>query len=140
MSNKVKITSAHTPCWADEEKAAITLTVRLSSVNGEIPFTASPGCNTEYGRELFVRAKFGEFGEIGPYSGPVKEETKRVLFAGRRAKALQVAESRIAQLDRANRLGMATPEELEELGGLEVYSVHLMRAKGPSLPQSPYVL
>ncbi|MGL5589078.1 MAG: tail fiber assembly protein [Aeromonas veronii] len=88
---------------------------------------------------MFSRSVFGEYGEIAEYNGPIKEQTQRVMFAARRAKALEAVERRIAPLERARRLGLAEAEELEELEGLEVYSVQLMRAKGPSLPKSPIV-
>lgn len=34
---------------------------------GWMPFTASPDDVMDYGRELYERAKAGEFGEIRPY-------------------------------------------------------------------------
>lgn len=134
MSNEVKIVAAHSPRWADEEKTAITLTVELTSIEGEIPFTACPGCSTEYGRELFTRSKFGEYGEIADYNGPTKEETQQIIFLGKRAKAVTETETRIRVLERAAKFGMITPEEEAELDALEFYSVQLMRAKGPILP------
>lgn len=61
------------------------------------------------------------------------------LFKSAHRKATVEAERALAPLERARRLGVATPEELEELEALEIYSVQLMRAKGPELPKSPIV-
>ncbi|MGL5484076.1 MAG: tail fiber assembly protein, partial [Aeromonas veronii] len=63
-----------------------------------------------------------------------KEQEGAARFAAKRAKAMATTEARIAPLERARRLGMATPEELAELEALERYTITLMREEGPEVP------
>lgn len=56
-----------------------------------------------------------------------------VAFATEKAKATRDVERLISPLERARRLGMATPHEEAELDRLERYSVHLMRATPSNL-------
>lgn len=44
---------------------------------GIIPFTASPDDPEDYGRELFARAKAGEFGPIADYVDPITPEQRK---------------------------------------------------------------
>ncbi|AWH15326.1 tail fibers protein [Aeromonas phage 14AhydR10PP] len=132
---KVVIVGASAPSWSNEHKTAITLMVLFEHMGQEvIPFTASPDDALDYGRELFSRAKFGEFGEVAPYTGPLDSEIAAVTFASRKAKELDRVEKLIARLERMKRLGASTPAENVELACLEVYSIDLHRAEGPDFP------
>ena len=44
---------------------------------GVIPFTASPDDPEDYGRDLFTRAKAGEFGPIAAYVDPITPEQRK---------------------------------------------------------------
>lgn len=65
------IQSAHSPSWADAEGVTITLMVKFEEFEEEHPFGANDHDPMPYGRELFARAKAGEFGPIAPF--PVVE-------------------------------------------------------------------
>lgn len=136
---KIEILGAKAPAWGDSKKTIVNLQVNFSHLDGFIPFSASPTDPVPHGQALFASAVAGEFGEIAPYSGPSDAELTAQVFEASRSQLMATTETRITQLERVKRLGMETPAELEELEGLEVYSVHLMRAKGPKLPKSPIV-
>lgn len=136
---KIEILGASAPVWANEGKTAITLKVRFGHYPQPLPFTATRDDTEEHGRELWSRSIHGEFGEIGPYVGMTADEELAVTFPVRQRKALAATEAKIAPLERAKRLGMATPEELEQLEALERHSVEVMRCEGPELPASPLV-
>jgi hypothetical protein len=69
------IQSAHSPVYACSEGNCISLMVKFSEFNEEIPFGATPHDSMPYGVELFNRAKAGEFGEIAPWV-ETKEQTQ----------------------------------------------------------------
>lgn len=62
---------AKDPIWNNEEKTAILLTVKWEEFNEELPFGACSFDSEEHGRDLFERAKAGEFGEVAPYVAPI---------------------------------------------------------------------
>ncbi|QIZ02630.1 putative tail protein [Aeromonas phage AhyVDH1] len=132
---KIEILGASAPKWANEEKTAINLQVRFSHLPGlPVPFTATASDTEAHGRELWTRAKFGEYGEIGPYTGPTKEQMEMATFPTRKRQALEKVEAQILPLQRAVKFGMASNDEVAELEKLERYTVALMRAEGPDLP------
>ncbi|MFM5620110.1 tail fiber assembly protein [Aeromonas veronii] len=95
-----------------------------------IPFTARKDDSAAHGRELYVRAIFGEFGDIEmrepPTYVPSEADQQRKLDTLQADAAL-----RIAPLLDAKELNIATPEELARLDTLQRYRIALMR-----LPQS----
>lgn len=131
---KIEVLGAASPSWGNEAKTVINLKVKFSHLPDMwVDFSASPDDAAEHGRELFSRAKFEQYGPIAPYSGPSQGEIEARQFGLKReAKATRV-EALIAPLERARRLGMATPHEEAELERLERYSVHLMRATPSNL-------
>lgn len=135
MQQEIKILGASAPTWGDSDKTIINLMVRFSTFpDRELPFTANPDDVSEHGRELFSRAKFGEFGAIAPYAGMTQAEEAQRQFEIDRAKELASTEKRITMLERIVKLGLADAADLAELEALEIYSVTLHRAKGPELP------
>ncbi|WP_421174103.1 phage tail protein [Aeromonas enteropelogenes] len=64
------ILNAHSPRWETIDKSAILLQVRFSHLAEEVPFSACHDDPVAYGRELYVRAAFGEFGPIAEYVTP----------------------------------------------------------------------
>ena len=95
-----------------------------------VAFTAKKDDSAEHGRELYVRAMFGEFGEVRTQAQP--EYVPSDLEQQRKLDQLNAeAALRIAPLQDAKELGVATPAELNKLEALQRYRIALMR-----LPQS----
>lgn len=134
MSETITILGASAPAWANEEQTAIALTVKFSHYPKGLPFTATRDDGERHGRELWSRAVHGEFGEIGPYTGPTREEQEVATFPRRQQVELDRLEKLITPLQRAVKFKLATPEEEAELEALERHTVAVMQAKGPTLP------
>lgn len=131
----IEILGASAPAWANHEHTAIDMTVNFSHMPGEpTPFTASPDDASEHGRELFARAKFGEYGEIGPCLKPTREEQDAAIFPILQRQELERVEALIAPLQRSVKFGLATAEEERELTRLEMHSVMVMKANSLPLP------
>ena len=64
------IESARDPRYSNSGSTTIDLVVKFVEMKHEIPFTANPNDITEYGPDLFYRAKAGEYGPIAPYVPP----------------------------------------------------------------------
>lgn len=62
---------AKNPIWNDEEHNQILLTVKWEEFVEEMPFGANSWDSEAYGRDLFERAKAGEFGEVAPFVKPI---------------------------------------------------------------------
>lgn len=62
---------AKNPFYGNEEGTFINLTVKFQEFDDELPFGASPNDSEEHGRELFSRAKAGEFGEVASFVAPI---------------------------------------------------------------------
>lgn len=60
---------AKNPIFADDTNQNIDLII-THPVFGEIPFTASQNDVEETGRDLFVRALAGEFGQVAAFVPP----------------------------------------------------------------------
>lgn len=126
---KIVILGASAPSWGNETQTVISLKVMFEHMDGvELDFAASHDDAEEHGRELFARAKFGEYGEIAPYVGPSMADLEAKAQAVMARKELAYIETLIAPLSRASRLRMATPEEEAELEVLERRSIALLRA------------
>lgn len=68
------IISASNPKYADTTGVGIVLDVVFEQYSETpLPFLALPDDVEEHGRELYVRAAAGEFGEIAPYTPPSDE-------------------------------------------------------------------
>jgi hypothetical protein len=61
---------AKDPVWNSDDGQQIHLTVRFEEINEDLPFNATSFDCEAHGRDLFERAKAGEFGEIQPYVPP----------------------------------------------------------------------
>ena len=62
---------AKDPIWNNEEGTAIHLTVKWEEFVEEMPFGACSYDPEFHGRDLFERAKAGEFGTVAPYVAPI---------------------------------------------------------------------
>ncbi|WP_178090181.1 tail fiber assembly protein [Plesiomonas shigelloides] len=126
---EIEILSAHSPVWANSEKTAVSLMVRFSHLSdSEVPFTASSDDPAEHGRELYVRAVFGDFGAIGEFvAEPVCEADLLAELDGR----LKQAALAMAPLEDAEKLGVINELEKASLAAWRQYRIALYR-----LPQS----
>ena len=115
------------PRWANAEHTRInmvTLFEELAEQYGPIPFTASPDDTEEHGRDLFERALAGEFGEIAEYEPPAVEVIARQV-QGQRDRLLAAAALRIAPLQDAIDLGVATEQQRERLNAWKRFRIAL---------------
>jgi len=71
---KLHLQYAKNPTWADEAHTSINLTVYFTEIGQDIPFHATPYDTEEHGRNIFEKAKNGEFGEIAEWIPPTTEE------------------------------------------------------------------
>ncbi|MGY3887191.1 hypothetical protein [Aeromonas aquatica] len=132
---KIEVIKAHSPRWGNHEQTAINMMATFSHLPGQdLPFTAHHDDVELHGRELFVRAKFGEYGEVAPYDGPTQIEMEQKAFAERKETELRRTESAIARLQRLDRLDVLTEAEATELEALERHSVEVMRTKHGRIP------
>jgi hypothetical protein len=63
---------AKDPIYNNEEGTNILLTVKWEEFVEEMPFGACSYDPESHGRDLFNRAKAGEFGEVAPYVAPIQ--------------------------------------------------------------------
>lgn len=62
---------AKNPVYNNEEGTSIFLIIKWEEFNEEMPFSACSYDSEAHGRDLFERAKAGEFGEVAPYVAPI---------------------------------------------------------------------
>ena len=65
---------AKDPIWDNAEGTCIKLTVKFVEFNEELPFGATSYDTELHGRDIFNRAKAGEFGAIATYVPPPEPE------------------------------------------------------------------
>lgn len=70
----MKVEYAKDPKWANEQQTVIDLTVKFEHFDEELPFSAQPDDSMAHGRELFERAKAGEFGAVAAWTPPSAEQ------------------------------------------------------------------
>jgi hypothetical protein len=71
---KLNLKYANNPKWVDQAHTSIDLTVRFEEIDEDLPFHATPNDTEEHGRDIFERAKKGEFGEIAEWTPPTQEQ------------------------------------------------------------------
>lgn len=120
------------PVWADQAQTAINLTVQFAHLAEPVPFTATQADSVAYGTELFVRARFGEYGEVAPYQAPPIPVPTEEEQLGELQRRLQLASDAIAPLGDAEQLGILTQTEQTRLAALRLHRVTLSR-----LPTTP---
>lgn len=59
--------SAKNPVYANAEMSAINLEVKFLEMQDVLPFTATSYDDMDYGRDIYNRAKRGEFGTVESY-------------------------------------------------------------------------
>ena len=80
---RIEYTSVKDPVWGNAEKTQIELTVKFVHIEQEVPFTASKTDSAKHGRELFLRAQAGDFGEIKEYTPPTELEIAAEVNPGK---------------------------------------------------------
>jgi hypothetical protein len=65
---KLNLKYANNPKWADKENTIIDLIVRFKEIDEDLPFSATPFDIEDHGRDIFERAKNGEFGIIAKWT------------------------------------------------------------------------
>ena len=65
---------ANNPKWVDQAHTSIELTVRFEEIDEDLPFHATPNDVEEHGRDIYKRAKDGEFGVIAEWTPPTTEQ------------------------------------------------------------------
>jgi len=58
---------AKDPIYDNAENTSIMLIVKWEEFNEEMPFGANTWDTEAHGRDLYARAKAGEFGPVAPY-------------------------------------------------------------------------
>lgn len=110
------------------EPDVLNMDVLFNHLEGFVQFSAKKDDSEIHGRELYVRAVFGEFGTITELELPApSEEMQREILANK----LQQASISIAPLEDAEKLGIISEAEREQLTAWQRYRVALYR-----LPQS----
>jgi len=69
----MKYTTVTNPVFSNETNTTIDCVVDFERL-GEVPFTASPTCDTVYGKQIFVNCLNGEYGPVGEYVPPPAPE------------------------------------------------------------------
>ena len=125
---KIEILSAKNPVWGNAEKTQIDLQVMFAHLPEFVPFTARRNDCEEHGRELYIRAMFGEFGPIEVITPPPPTEAQQqAILEGK----LQQAARAMAPLEDAEKIGIITDSEAAKLLAWRRYRVALYR-----LPES----
>ena len=79
--NGATLIGARNPVWANEEKTLISLECKFSHYesmgltenDGYYGFTADPNDPELHGRQIFEKAKAGDYGTVGDYVEPKGE-------------------------------------------------------------------
>ncbi len=77
--------------YANAEKTIINCTVTFEGI-GTVPFTASPNDPENYGKEIYTKAKAGDFGVVAdfvPYTPPI-QTPKEIIAAIFTAKLAEI--------------------------------------------------
>lgn len=125
---KIGIVSAKKPRRPEGDDSSITLDVRFAHLSESIPFTARADDSEVHGRELYVRAVRGEYGEIEIIAPPKPTDGEQQI---RLDSKMKQATAIMAPLEDAEKLGIITPAETDQLTAWRTYRVSLYR-----LPQS----
>ncbi|WP_434664391.1 tail fiber assembly protein [Aeromonas sp. NJAU223] len=111
-----------------DQKDELNMEVLFSHLQEFVPFTASRNDCEEHGRELYSRAMFGEFGDIRELVLPPPTEAEQRAHIDA---LLKQAAAAMAPLEDADKLGIISEAEREQLTAWQRYRVALYR-----LPQS----
>lgn len=125
---RIEVINAARPRHYAGEPDSITLDVLFAHLPEPVQFAARRDDPEEHGRELYIRAMFGEFGDIEviPLPPPTEAEQQARLNT-----LLKQAAAAMAPLEDAEKLGILSDAERAQLTAWQHYRVTLYR-----LPQS----
>lgn len=146
------VLNARNPVWNDAAQTSLNLWVTFEETAetlGEMPFTASPADNEDYGRALFERAVALEFGPISAPPAPAlalaqTAELNRTRLSALATATISTLQTALETLQDAVRLSLATTAEADslplkqaELEAWRTYRVYLSRIETqPGYPTS----
>lgn len=87
----MKYSNVHNLRYANPEGTLVTADVFFSHIGEVVPFTASPGDSERHGREIFAKAKAGEYGAVAPYIAPVSKPAKPVTLSAEKLASILVS-------------------------------------------------
>lgn len=125
---RIEVISASHPRHSEVDSDSITLDVLFAHLPEPVQFAARRDDPEEHGRELYIRAMFGEFGDIEVIPLPPPTDAQQ---QSRLNTLLKQAAAAMAPLEDAEALGILSKEEREQLTAWQRYRVTLYR-----LPQS----
>lgn len=125
-------TDVKSPQWANSEKTRVDCLVKFDAFDDYLPFTADPNDNTEWGPQIFEECSSGKWGDVGNYIEPVVDPV--VIAEGTKRQLLKEAAEKIAVLQDAVELNMATEDEKFQLIEWKKYRVLLTRIKPEDAP------
>ena len=125
---QIEVINAARPRHYAGEPDSITLDVLFAHLPEPVQFAARRDDPEEHGRELYIRAMFGEFGDIEviPLPPPTEAEQQARLNT-----LLKQAAAAMASLEDAEKIGIITDNEAAKLLAWRRYRVALYR-----LPES----
>lgn len=92
-------TSAKNPKWASDDHSSINLIVKFNHLSDPVPFTARSDDSENHGRELFIRAVDGEFGQVSEYVAPTEMEIAQAKNPQLRSKLMSKSISQAQHWD-----------------------------------------
>lgn len=64
---KIAVENAHSPRYSQEDESVINLIIKFEHLDSEVEFSASLNDVEEHGRNIYIAAKAGEYGDVQPY-------------------------------------------------------------------------
>ncbi|MEG0006590.1 MAG: tail fiber assembly protein [Aeromonas sp.] len=124
----IEIIQARNVTAGQGRDSELNMEVLFAHLPAFVPFTALRDDIEPHGRELYSRAMFGEFGPIEEIPQPLPTEVEQ---QDRLNDKLKQAAAAMAPLEDAEKLGILSEAEREQLTAWQLYRVALYR-----LPQS----
>ena len=121
---KIEVLNACMPRHLAGDTESVTLDVLFSHLPEHVQFTARKDDPEEHGRELYSRAVFGEFGDIEVLTPPLPTEAEQQTILSDK---LKQATTVMAPLEDADKLGIISEAEREQLTAWQRYRVTLYR-------------
>ena len=101
----MKLVYAKNPVWANRSQTLISLTVRFEEIDEDLPFTANPNDVEAHGRDIFARAKAGEFGQVADFTtvAPTVDQIIELLKNKRNARLAATDWTQLPDVPQATR-------------------------------------
>jgi hypothetical protein len=101
----MKLVYAKDPKWANRSQTIINLVVRFEEIDEDLPFSANPNDVEAHGKDIFVRAKAGEFGQVADFAAiaPTVEQVTEALKSERNARLAATDWTQLPDVPQATR-------------------------------------